>query len=108
MKPSHRPTIRFGEITCRNGISPKPLTSSPTLVDHSHEHAMEKKPLTNMGIYYCLGKGGESEKRWEAGRLREEENLHARRAPRLQKSPPEQGGGYRMCTPASTPLTAKA
>ena len=36
-----------------------------------------------------------------------EDNVHARRAPRLQKSPPEQGGGYRMFTPPSTSLTAK-
>ena len=36
-----------------------------------------------------------------------EENVHARRAPRLQKSPPEQGGGYRRFTPPSTSLTAK-
>ena len=60
-----------------------------------------------MGIYYCLGKGGESEKWWETGRKREEENVHARCAPRLQKSPLEQGGGYRMFTPRSTSLTAK-
>ena len=37
----------------------------------------------------------------------EEENVHARRAPRLQKFPPEQGGGYRRFTPPSTFLTAK-
>ena len=36
-----------------------------------------------------------------------EENVHARRDPRLQKSPPEQGGGYRRFTPPSTSLTAK-
>ena len=36
------------------------------------------------------------------------EDVHARRAPRLQKSPPEQGGGYRRFTPPSTSLTAKA
>ena len=36
-----------------------------------------------------------------------EENVHARRAPRLQKSPPEQGGGYRRFTPLSTSLTTK-
>ena len=35
------------------------------------------------------------------------EDVHARRAPRLQKSPPEQGGGYRRFTPPSTSLTAK-
>ena len=44
LKPSYRPTIRFGEITCRNRISPKPLTSSPTLVDRSHERATKRKP----------------------------------------------------------------
>ena len=33
--------------------------------------------------------------------------MHAQRAPRLQKSPPEQGSGYRMFTPPSTSLTAK-
>ena len=32
--------------------------------------------------------------------------MHARRAPRFQKSPPEQGGGYRRFTPPSTSLTA--
>ena len=26
-----------------------------------------KKSLTNMGIYYCLGKRGESDKRWDTG-----------------------------------------
>ena len=36
-----------------------------------------------------------------------EENVHARRARRLQKSPPEQDGGYRRFTPPSTSLTAK-
>ena len=36
-----------------------------------------------------------------------EENVHAWRAPRLQKSPPEQGDGYRRFTPPSTSLTAK-
>ena len=40
-------------------------------------------------------------------RKEHEDNVHARRAPRLQKSPPEQGGGYRMFTPPSTSLTAK-
>ena len=59
-----------------------------------------------MGIYRCLGKGGESEKRWETG-TKPEDGVHARRAPRLQKSPPKQGGGYRMFTPPSTSLTAK-
>ena len=44
LKPSYRPTRRFGEITCRNRISPKPLTSWPTLVDRSHERATERKP----------------------------------------------------------------
>ena len=38
---------------------------------------------------------------------REEEIVHARDAPGLQKSPPEQGGGYRRFTPPSTLLTAK-
>ena len=60
-----------------------------------------------MGIYCCLGKGGESEKRWETGRKREEENVHARPAPWLQRSPPEQGAGYGMFTPPSTSVTAK-
>ena len=106
LKPSYRPTIRFGEITCRNTISSKPFTSLPTLVDRSHWRATEKA-LANMGIYYCLGKGGESQKRLETRRKREKENVHARRAPRLQKSPPERGGGYRMFTPPSTSLTAK-
>ena len=59
-----------------------------------------------MGIYCCLGKGGESEKRWETGR-KHEDNVHARRAPWLQKSRPEQGGGYCMFTPPSTSLTAE-
>ena len=36
-----------------------------------------------------------------------EDNVHARRAPRLQKFAPEQGRGYRMFTPPSTSLTAK-
>ena len=36
-----------------------------------------------------------------------EENVHARRAPRLQKSPPEQGGGYRSFTSPSISLSAK-
>ena len=44
LKPSYRATTRFGEITCRNRISPKPLTSSPTLVDRSHERATKRKP----------------------------------------------------------------
>ena len=44
LKPSYRPTIRFGVITCRNRISPKTLTSSPTLVDCSHERATKRKP----------------------------------------------------------------
>ena len=44
LKPFYRPTIRFGEITCRNRISPKPLTSSPTLVTLSHERATKIKP----------------------------------------------------------------
>ena len=44
LKPSYRPTIRFREMTCKDRISPKPLTSSPTLVDRSHERATEKKP----------------------------------------------------------------
>ena len=35
------------------------------------------------------------------------EYVHARRAPRLQKSPPVQGGGYRRFTPSSTSLTTK-
>ena len=34
--------------------------------------------------------------------------MHARRAPRLQKSSLEQGGGYRRFTPPSTPLTAES
>ena len=34
-------------------------------------------------------------------------NVHARRAPRLQKSPLEQGFWYHRFTPLSTPLTAK-
>ena len=59
-----------------------------------------------MGIYCCLGKGGESEKRWETEKERED-NVHARRAPRLQKSQAELGGGYRMFTPPSTSLIAK-
>ena len=40
-------------------------------------------------------------------RKEHEDNVHARRAPRLQKSPREQGGGYRMFTPPSTSLTAE-
>ena len=40
-------------------------------------------------------------------RKEHEDNVHARRAPRSQKSPAEQGGGYRMFTPPSTSLTAK-
>ena len=44
LKPSYRPTTRFGEITCRNRISPKALTSLPTLVDRSHELARKRKP----------------------------------------------------------------
>ena len=59
-----------------------------------------------MGIYYCFGKRGESEKRL-GDRKEREDNVHARRAPRLQKSQPEQGGGYRMFTPPSTSLDAK-
>ena len=39
--------------------------------------------------------------------MKREDNLHARCAPPLQKSPPEQGGGYRMFTPQSTSRTAK-
>ena len=61
-------------------MSAEPLTSSRTLVDRSHERATEKAP-TNMGIYYCLGEERESKKRWETGRKREEENMHAQRAP---------------------------
>ena len=34
-------------------------------------------------------------------------NVHAQSTLRLQKSPPEQGGGYRRFTPPSTSLTAK-
>ena len=59
-----------------------------------------------MGIYCCLQKEGESERRCQTGG-RCEDNVHARRAPRLQKSRPERGGGYRMFTPASTSPTAK-
>ena len=44
LKPSCCPTIKFGEITCRNRISPKPLTSLPTLVDRPHERATKGKP----------------------------------------------------------------
>ena len=44
LKPSYHPTTKFGEITCRNRISPKPLTSLPTLVDRSHERATKRKP----------------------------------------------------------------
>ena len=35
------------------------------------------------------------------------DDVHARRAPRLPKSPLEQGSGYRRFTPPSTPLTAE-
>ena len=59
-----------------------------------------------MGIYCCLAKGGESKKWWETGKKRED-NVHARRAPRLQKSAPEQHAGYRMFTPPSTSLIAR-
>ena len=45
-----------------------------------------KKALTNMRIYCCLGKEGESEKRWETGRTCED-NVQPCRAPRSQKSP---------------------
>ena len=44
LKPSYGRTIRFGEISCRKRTSPKPLTSSPTLVDRSHERATKRKP----------------------------------------------------------------
>ena len=44
LKPSYHLTISFGKITCRNRIPPKPLTSSPTLVDRSHERATKRKP----------------------------------------------------------------
>ena len=37
----------------------------------------------------------------------EEQNVHARGTPQLQKSAAEQGGGYRRFTPPSTSLTAK-
>ena len=52
---------------------------------------------------------GEGKREREAGgdRKEYEDNVHTRRVPRLQKSPPEQGGGYRMFTPPSTSLTAK-
>ena len=44
LKRSYRPTTKFGEIGCRNRVSPKPLTSLPTLVDRSHERATQRKP----------------------------------------------------------------
>ena len=52
---------------------------------------------------------GERRREQEAvgDRKEHEDNVHARRAPRLQKSPPKQGAGYRMFTPPSTSLTAK-
>ena len=42
-----------------------------------------------------------------ADRKEHEDDVHAWRAPRLQKSLPEQGGGYRMFTPLFTSLIAK-
>ena len=53
---------------------------------------------------------GERRREREAVRDRkkcEGSNMHAWRTPRLQKSPPEQDGGYRRFTPPSTSLTAK-
>ena len=50
---------------------------------------------------------GRREREAVGDRKEYEDNVHARRAPRLQKSPPEQGSGYRMFTPTSTSLTAK-
>ena len=38
---------------------------------------------------------------------RERRKLHARPAPRLQKSPAKQGGGYRRFSPPPSSLTAK-
>ena len=49
---------------------------------------------------------GRREREVVGDRKEDEDNVHTRRAPRLQKSPPEQGGAYRMFTPPSTSLTA--
>ena len=103
LKPSYLPTTRFGGITCRNRISPKPFTSSPTLVDHSHERATEKA-LTNMGIYCCLGKGGESR---SGGR--QEESVKKKKcmhgAPLGYKNPHRSRALGTACLPHCLPLS---
>ena len=67
-------------------------------MDRSHERATKRKPYPVWG--YIVGWG--KEERARGGGRQKEDNRHAQRAPRLQKSPPEQAGGYRMFTPPST------
>ena len=65
-----------------------------------------KENPNQYGDILLFGEGGR-EREAVGDRKEYEGNVHARRAPRLQKSPPEQGGGYPRFTPPSTSLTAK-
>ena len=70
---------------------------------------MSMLPKENPNQYGDILLFGEGRREREAvgDRKEHEDNVHARRAPRLQKSPPEQGGGHRMFPPPSTSLTAE-
>ena len=68
---------------------------------------MPWKSPNQYGDILLFGEGRREREAVGDMKKREEENLHARRARRLQKSPAQQGVGYRRFTPPSTSPTAK-
>ena len=69
--------------------------------------SVPRKENPNRYGYILLFGEGRREREAVGDSKEYEENVHARRAPRLQTSSPEQGEGYRRFTPPSTSLTAK-
>ena len=90
----------------RGSLKTQNLTQIIDLLAHPWWTALMSVPQKTPSQYGDILLFGEGRREREAVGYRTR-NVHARRAPRLQKSPPQQGGGYRRFTPPSTSLTAK-